>query len=196
LCAQQNVAFVRAFIKTLHCFLPILKAEEQRMLRFLTRRASVAAAALAFFAVCASAAGAQTVLLVVKETLNTSPVAPPFAVHEGLAAALFDDGAILIDLPGGADMAKQELLRTAVAGGADFVLSVAVDYAGTGSDAPTVQGHATWSLQTVTGTPITSGTLDATNRGRERSVGRTALGAEIGAALAARAWAAMGRASS
>lgn len=145
---------------------------------------------------CAAAAQGQAVLLVIEETLNGTPLPPPFASHEGIAAALFDDGVIVLDLPGGSAADPAQLSRTAVSAGADYVLSVTVDYAASGGSAPHFDAHAAFRLFAVPdGPPLVQSTADGTNKGRERAVDREGLGDELGRAVAAKAWAALSRAA-
>jgi hypothetical protein len=122
---------------------------------------------------------AQSLLLVVRETLNGTALSAPYSAREGLAASLFDAGLIIFDLPGPAPAAG--LLATAAGAGADYLLEVTVDYASSGTTQPRVDGHAAFTLRTVPGGAIVlRGTLDGTNRDREDSVTRQALGQEIG----------------
>ena len=126
---------------------------------------------------------AQSLLVVVRETLNGTPLSAPYSSREGLAATLFDAGLIIFDLTGPAPSAG--LLATAAGAGADYLLEVTVDYSSTGTSQPRVDGHAAFTLRTVPGGAVVlRGTLDGTNRDREGSVSRQALGQEIGGQVA------------
>ncbi len=128
---------------------------------------------------------AQSLLLSVRETLNGSPQANPLSSREGLAAALFDDGFIVFDLPGGAPPEPDGILKIAVAAGADYVLELIVDFSGSGAGAPRVTAHAEYALRKAAGgLVVLRGTLDGTNRDRESTVDWPALGREMGGVVA------------
>jgi hypothetical protein len=134
-------------------------------------------------------AAAQTVLLVVHEKLDTRPLPPPFAVREGLSGSLFDAGFIVLDAPGtGPVPGPVELARLARSAGAEVVLQCSTEYANTslGADLVRISARTSFALiDSSTGGFLIQGTREATNKDREREVGRTALGGEIGRDLAA-----------
>jgi hypothetical protein len=170
--------------------MPIIDAMEEKP------RPVLLVAAVLGMLTCCVAARAQAVLLVVEETLNGTPLPPPFASHEGIAAALFDDGIIVLDLPGGAVSDSAQLSRTAVSAGADYVLAVTVDYATSGSSAMRVDAHAAFRLFPVpSGNMVLQAAADGTNKGRERTVDRAGLGDEVGRVVAGRAWAVLRQAA-
>jgi len=137
----------------------------------------------------ASRSSAQALLVVVEESLNGAALPPPLAAREGLAAALFDDGIVVLDLPGGSASDMDQLSRTAVSAGADYVLAVSVAYTATAGDQPVVNGHASYRLAGVPGGALLlQAAADATNKGREKMVDRTGLGEEIGQVIAGKAW--------
>jgi len=135
-------------------------------------------------------AAAQTVLLVVRENVDSAALPPPFPVREGLSASLFDAGVIVLDAPGSEEMpAASEAARLALAAGAEAVVEVATVYADTklDKDLLRISARTTWTvLDASTSRPIGSGTEEATNRDREKDVDRLALGGEIGRRVADR----------
>ena len=126
---------------------------------------------------------AQSLLIVVRETLNGAPLTAPLSSREALASSLFDAGLIIFDLPGPAPAAG--LLATAAGAGADYLLEVTVDYSSAGSGQARVDGHLAYTLRSVPGGAVVlRGTLDGTNRGREGTVTQQALGLEMGGLVA------------
>jgi hypothetical protein len=134
-------------------------------------------------------AAAQTLLLVVQENANARPLSPPFSVREGISGDLFDAGYIVLDAPGASPFpAASELARLARSAGADMVLEVATDYTDTpvGTDLLRISARTAFALiDSTTSAIIAQGTRDATNKDRERDTSRSALGTEIGKAIAA-----------
>lgn len=127
--------------------------------------------------------GAQTILLMVVEAANSQRLAPPLAVREGVSASLFDAGCIVLDAPAGKLPAPADAARLAREAGAEVVLEVATEYADTsvGTNLLRISARTTYSLiDPVTSGVLARGTREATNRDREKDVGRIALGAEIG----------------
>lgn len=143
-------------------------------------RAALALACL----LAALPATAQTVLLVVREQADARPLPPPLAVREGLSGSLFDAGFIVLDAPGSAPVpGPAELARLARSAGADIVLEVATEYADTtlGTDLVRISARTSYALiDSSTSGIVAQGTRQATNKDREREVGRSALGSEIG----------------
>jgi hypothetical protein len=140
---------------------------------------------LVAFLAAAPPSPAQSLLLVVRDTRNGSPLSAPSASREGLAAALFDGGLMVFDLPGGAPAAADELLKTAVGAEADYVLEMIVDVSSIGSTAPRVAGHAAFTLRkTPGGELVLRDTVDRTNKDRETSVNGQGLAREIGGLVA------------
>jgi hypothetical protein len=133
---------------------------------------------------CAAPAGAQSVLLVVVEAVDTTALPPPLAVREGLSASLFDAGCIVLDSPGSASLpGPAEAARMARSAGADIALEVSTQYADTslGVDLLRISARTTYLLiDSSTSGVLTRGSREATNRDRERDTSRAALGAEIG----------------
>ncbi len=133
----------------------------------------------------APALPAQSLLLLVSETADGTPLAAPFPSREGLAAAFFDDGLIIFDLPGGAPARDDALLATAVQAGADYLLELTVAYSDSGKPGPLVNAQAAFRLRsTPGGIVVYRGALEGTNKGRESTVDRQALGREIGEQVA------------
>jgi hypothetical protein len=140
---------------------------------------------LALFAAEAPVLTAQSLLIVVRETLNGVDVPEPLPARETLAETLFDDGIIVFDLPGGAP--PDSLLPTAAAAGADYLLELTVDFTSQGTTFPRLDAHASYSLRAAGGGAVVlRGSLDGTNEGRETSVDRPALARELGGTVAAR----------
>jgi hypothetical protein len=145
---------------------------------------------------------AQTVLLVVQESVDGKPLPSPLAVKEGLGSGLFDAGYIVFEFPDSDRAPDQAVVtHTARSAGADLILSVSVAYTETAISASLVRrsGRATYALtSSANGTVRTKGTQDASNKDREADVDRRALGEELGALIAkkiAEALAASGPAS-
>ncbi|HTZ53157.1 MAG TPA: hypothetical protein VMF68_15920 [Spirochaetia bacterium] len=134
-------------------------------------------------------AGTQTVLLVVRENVDSSALPPPFPVREGLSNGLFDAGVIVLDAPGSERMPPTaEAVRLAAAAGAEAVVEVATVYTDTKlqKDLLRIAARTTWTvLDAATSRTVGSGTEEATNRDREKEVDRLALGGEIGRKVAA-----------
>jgi len=133
-------------------------------------------------------AASQTVLLVVRENVDSTALTPPFPVREGLSDGLFDAGVVVLDAPGSDRMpAAAEAARLAAAAGAEAVVEVATVYADTklDKDRLRISARTTWTLlDASTSRAIGSGTEEATNRDREKEVDRLALGGEIGRKVA------------
>jgi hypothetical protein len=133
-------------------------------------------------------AASQTVLLVVREKVDSAALPPPLPVREGISGSLFDAGVIVLDAPGSAPIpAAPQLARMARAAGADAVLEVATEYADTrlGAELLRISARTTYSLiDSSTSAVIGTGAEEATNRDRERDVDRAALGGEIGRKVA------------
>ena len=133
-------------------------------------------------------ATSQTVLLVVREKVDSAALPPPLPVREGISDSLFNAGVIVLDAPGSAPVpAAAQLARMAQAAGADAVLEVATEYADTrlGADLLRISARTTYSLiDSATSGVIGTGTEEATNRDREGDVDRAALGSEIGRKVA------------
>ncbi len=132
----------------------------------------------------------QTLLLVVRESANSQPLSPPFAVREGISGSLFDAGFIVIDASGSAAVpGPVELARLARSAGADMALEVAAEYAdkSLGPDLTRISARTSFALiDSSTGGIVARGTQEATNRDRERDVSRAVLGDEIGRMVALR----------
>ncbi len=133
---------------------------------------------------------AQTLLLVVRENVDGRTLAPPLPVREGLSANLFDAGFIVLDAPGSTPIPGPADLATAArSAGADAVLVAVTDYAdqSLGADLRRISARTSYALiDASTGGTITKGTLEDSNRNREREVDRAALGAQIGRAVVER----------
>jgi len=128
----------------------------------------------------------QTLLLFVQESAAGVPLAPPLAVREGIAAALFAAGVIVVEVPPAYDRPKDPAAFAREAG-ADLLLDVAASYAETsaGANGARVTVRTTFTLIDVeTGATLAQSSLDATNADRETSVDSSALGGEIGAWVA------------
>ena len=152
-------------------------------------RGMVLPVALLALLVPATVSHGQALLVVVEETLNGATLQPPLSAREGLAATLFDDGLVVLDLPGGSTADMDQLSRTAASAGADYVLAVSVTYTATGGDLPVIRGHASYRLAGVPGGALLlQSSTDVSNQGREKSVDRNGVGEEIGQAIAGKAW--------
>jgi hypothetical protein len=149
-----------------------------------TQRHAIVVLSLVAVLLSAASAGAQSVLLVVVEAVDTQALPPPLAVREGLSASLFDAGCVVLDSPGSPTLPKPaEAARMARAAGADIALEVSTRYADTnlGVDLLRISARTTYLLiDSSTSGVLTTGTRDATNRDRERDTSRAALGTEIG----------------
>jgi len=144
----------------------------------------VAAASL----LAALPAASQTVLLLVRESVDSAALPTPFPVREGVSDSLFNAGVVVVEAPGGASIpAPADAARMARAAGADAVVELVTVYTDTqqGADVLRIAARTTWSvLEAVSGRLLGSGNEEATNRDRERDVDRMALGAEIGRKVA------------
>ncbi len=133
-------------------------------------------------------ASSQTVLLVVRENVDSTTLAPPYPVREGVSDSLFSAGVIVLDAPGTQAMpGAAEAARLARAAGAEAVVEVATVYADTklDKDLLRISARTTWTiLEASTSRLVGSGTEEATNRDREKDVDRLKLGAEIGRKVA------------
>jgi hypothetical protein len=140
--------------------------------------------------ISAAPLAAQTLLLVVRESVEGKPLPPPLPTKEGLGSGLFDAGYIVLEYPDSPTAPNQaELTRTARSGGADLILSVTVEYTETAISLNRVRrsGRATYALTHASnGAVRAKGKQDASNRDREGEVDRRALGQEIGKLLAER----------
>ncbi len=141
---------------------------------------------------------AETFLVVVTETRDGGPVRPPYAAREGILTALFDDGQIAFELPAGeAPPLLDDLPRLGIAAGAGIVAVIVVDWheesLGEGALGVRCRGHIIL-MDPVTGRRTDPIPLELGNEDRERAVGRSRLGLEIGASLirAWQAWLAVG----
>jgi hypothetical protein len=156
----------------------------------MNRRSWTLCLVLAAGLLCALPAASQTVLLVVRERVNSAALPPPLPVREGISDSLFNAGVIVLDAPGTAPVpGAPQLARMAQAAGADAVLEVATEYADTrlGADLLRISARTTYSLiDASTSGVIGTGTEEATNRDRESDVDRAALGGEIGRKVAER----------
>jgi hypothetical protein len=110
-------------------------------------------------------------------------------VREGISGSLFDAGFIVLDAPGSAPVpGPAELARLARSAGAEIVLEVATEYADIplGTDLVRISARTSYALiDSSTSGIVAQGTREATNKDREREVGRAALGNEIGKDVAA-----------
>jgi hypothetical protein len=134
---------------------------------------------------------AETFLVIVMETRDGEPARPPCAAREGILTALFDDGQIAFELPPGETPPSfDDLPRLGFAAGAGIVAVIVVDWheesPGAGGIGVTCRGHMVL-IDPVAGLRTDPIPLELGNEGRERTVGRTRLGLEIGASLI-RAW--------
>jgi hypothetical protein len=132
--------------------------------------------------------GAQTVLLVVQESIDGKPLPPPLAAKEGLGSGLFDAGYIVFEFPDSDKAPDQAVVtHTARSAGADLVLRVSVEYSEKTIGANLVRrsGRAAYTLTNAANGAIrTKGTQDASNKDREAEVDRHALGEELGSLIA------------
>jgi hypothetical protein len=138
--------------------------------------------------VCAVPLAAQTVLLVVQESVDGKPIPPPLAAKEGLGSGLFDAGYIVFEFPD-SDRAPDPAVvtQTARSAGADLILTVSVRYTETAINSRLVRrsAHAAYALTNAeNGAVRTKGIQDASNKDREADVDRRALGKEVGAGVA------------
>jgi len=145
------------------------------------------ALALAFLLSAALPAAAETFLVVVAETDDGQPSAPPLAAREGIFSALFDAEQIGFEVP--ADWPPQraeELRRLAQEAGAGIVATVVVDWhqERQPGGALRVRGRGSIVLvDALTGRETASVAFAVGNEGRERTADRPRLGLEIGNAL-------------
>ncbi|HYW81963.1 MAG TPA: hypothetical protein VFB30_01830 [Spirochaetia bacterium] len=138
--------------------------------------------------ICAAPLAAQTVLLVVQESVDGKPLPPPLAAKEGLGSGLFDAGFIVFEFPD-SDKAPDRAVvtHTARSTGADLILTVTVQYTETAIDSRLVRrsAHAAYALTNAeNGAVRTKGMQDASNKNREADVDQRALGLELGAGVA------------
>jgi hypothetical protein len=130
---------------------------------------------------------AETVLLATRETVGGSPCAPPLPLEEGLFAALFAAGHIAFGLDGAAgSWPTADLLPVARQGGAGWVLEADADFLENriGEGPAGLSARARWTLlRAGDGTSAGTGTLEAGNEGRERTVDLAGLAAELGALI-------------
>jgi len=134
---------------------------------------------------------AETFLVILTETRDGEPARPPHAAREGILTTLFDDGQIAFELPAGeTPPSSDDLPRLGIAAGAGIVAVIVVDWheepLGAGSIGVSCRGSIVL-LDPVTGLRTAPIPLELGNEGRERAVGRSHLGLEIGASLI-RAW--------
>ncbi len=146
-------------------------------------------AALALLAILSPCpASAETVLLATRETVGASPCAPPLPLEEGLFSALFAAGHIVFGLDGAAGTwPTVDLLALARQGGAGWVLQADVDFREDriGEGPVRLSGRARWTLlRAGDGVGAGTGTFEAGNDGRERTVDMARLAAELGEAIA------------
>jgi hypothetical protein len=131
---------------------------------------------------------AQTVLLVVQESVDGKPLPPPLAAKEGLGSGLFDAGYIVFEFPDSDTAPDQSVVtQTARSAGADLILTVSVVYTETAISTRLVRrsARAAYALtNTENGAVRTKGTQDASNMDREADIDRHALGEELGARVA------------
>jgi len=137
--------------------------------------------------ICAVPLAAQTVLLVVQESIDGKPLPPPLAAKEGLGSSLFDAGYIVFEFPDSdTGLDRAAVTQTARSAGADLILIVTVQYTETAIDSRLVRrsAHAAYALtNTEDGAVRTKGMQDASNKDREADVDRRALGEELGAGV-------------
>ena len=149
-------------------------------------RALIAIALLLALPLCHAAA--DTILLSTRESVDGSPCARPWPLEEGLFSALFDAGHIVFAQDATDEaLPAPDLVGLARAGGADWILEVVVDFqeSRSRSDPARIVARARWTLTLPdSGAPAGGGKMEATNEGRERTIDRTALGAELGEAIA------------
>jgi hypothetical protein len=131
---------------------------------------------------------AQTILLVVQESLAGTPLPSPLAAKEGLGSGLFDAGYIVFEYPD-SDKAPDQavVMQTARSTGADLVLNVSIAYTETSISTRLVRcaGRATYALiGAANGEVRLKGLQDASNKDREGEIDRRALGKELGTFLA------------
>ena len=136
----------------------------------------------------AAALPAQTVLLVVRESVDGKPLPPPLAVKEGLGSGLFDAGYIVFEFPDSDKAPDQAVVtQTALSAGADLVLTVSVVYTETAASSRLVRrsARAAWALTNAeNGAVRTKGMQDASNKDREADIDRRGLGVELGSRIA------------
>lgn len=150
---------------------------------------AAALALLAALAVLAPVrAAAHTLLVATREAADGEPCPAPLPLAEGLSAALFAAGHIAFGEDGpGPEIPVDQLLSVAREGGAAWLLLASADFterAGPGNGAVRVEARTRWSLwRAADGRQAGTGTLAASNEGRERTVDSAALGAELGAAV-------------
>jgi hypothetical protein len=140
--------------------------------------------------ICAAPLAAQSVLLVVQESLDGKLLPSPLAVKEGLGSGLFDAGCIVFEFPD-SDKAPDQaaVTQTARTAGADMILTVTVQYTETAVNTRLVRrlAHAAYALTNAgNGAVRTRGLQEASNKDREADVDRWALGKELGAGIAKR----------
>ena len=133
-------------------------------------------------------AAADTILLSTRESVDGRPCAQPWPLEEGLFAALFDAGQIVFAQDAtDAALPAADLVRLARAGGADWILEAVVDFQGEPVPRRSRADRGPGPLDPhppAGGAQAGGGVVEATNEGRERTIGRTALGAEMGEAIA------------
>jgi hypothetical protein len=157
-------------------------------------RRRLAGLALALLLLPIAAAGAETFLVVVMETLDGEVGPPPHAAREGILAALFDGDQIGFEFPAGEPLPSTDRLRgLAVEAGATTLAVLVVDW----HVEPQVGGA--WRVgargnlvltDAQSGRSSPSIPIEVQKVGSEPAVERYALGLEIGSLLieAYRAW--------
>ena len=131
---------------------------------------------------------AQTVLLVVQESVEGKPLPPPLAAKEGLGSSLFDAGYIVFEFPDSDKAPDQSVVtQTALSAGANLILTVTVAYTETAISSRLVRrsARAAYALTNAeNGALRTKGMQEASNKDREADIDRRALGVELGARVA------------
>ena len=131
---------------------------------------------------------AESILLSVRESVNGTPLPSPLPVRESLAAALYDAGCLVFDVPTPeTPISSADLMGLARSGGADVLLEIAVDHSRTEAGEGTGRITSRFLLiMTDTGSSVVRLRHEgaASNEKRERDVQLRELGNEIGGLLA------------
>jgi hypothetical protein len=131
-----------------------------------------------------TAAGAETVMIVGQETVDGTSIQPPLPAVEGITSGLFAAGHVVFEAGKvGVSARTEDLEEIAREGKVDWLLRINVVYTQTKLEQNVLRVvcSATFSLVNAeSGATSLSDKASATNKGREKSTDRAALGAEIG----------------
>ncbi len=137
----------------------------------------------------APAAPAESLLLAVWETVDGAPAPKPPPAIEGIFEGLFDAGHIVFDTGGGQPPSTGVLAEMARTGGAGYVLEARISFttSTTADGAKEIEVTAQYTLLAAgSAARLGAGTVADSNKGRERDVDLSTLGAECGKTIASK----------